>query len=281
MRPITFVGLSADGRALIVADSAGTHYRLDVDTRLSAVLGLPIRPGTASDQGSIRGHGQMEIALHPLSPKDIQARIRAGATVTEVAEQTGAPIERIERFAGPPLADRAYAAEQARGAAVRGETGTLDAVIAAHVEARGFTLDSVRWDAWRREDGQWTIIAFLPGAPGVDVVATWIFDAAARQVVPDDVSALLGASTPSPSAAGTAAAGPAASSGLRLVVDEPARADSELVTPVTPAAEDDTRSEPEPGPESTAAQRSRPKRRASVPSWDEILFGASTPPANE
>jgi hypothetical protein len=146
MRPITFVGLSADGRALIVADSGGTQYRLDIDTRLSAALGLPIRPGTVSDQGSIRGHGQMEIALHPLSPKDIQARIRAGATVTEVAEQTGVPIERIERFAGPPLADRAYAADQARATVVRGESGTLDAVV-----------------TWKRVVPPWTQCAGMPG----------------------------------------------------------------------------------------------------------------------
>ncbi len=285
MRPITFVGLSADGRAVIVADSAGTQYRLDVDTRLSAALGLPIRPGTASDQGSIRGHGQMEIALHSLSPKDIQARIRAGATVAEVAEQTGAPVERIERFAGPPLADRAYAADQARAAAVRGESGTLDSVIAAQAEARGFTLDSVRWDAWRREDGQWTIIAFLPGAPGVDVVATWVFDPAARQVVADDLSALEHTAVAAQAAASTAAASPSPSAGLRLVVDEPAPAVTELIAPAPTTAEDDDTGAAEPGAEpgaaSTSAQRSRPKRRASVPSWDEILFGASTPPANE
>jgi hypothetical protein len=233
----------------------------------------------------------MEIALQPLSPKDIQARIRAGATVSEVADQTGAPVERIERFAGPPLADRAYAADQARAAAVRGESGTLDAVVAAHVEARGFSLDSVRWDAWRREDGQWTIIAFLPGAAGVDVVATWVFDPSARQVVAEDVSALgttaVSAVTTPNAVTGTTVPGAAASpaGGLRLVVDEPAPAVTELVAPAPVAtdtdAEADNTDEPGAGATSPGAPRSRGKRRASIPSWDEILFGASTPPANE
>jgi hypothetical protein len=223
----------------------------------------------------------MEIALHPLSPKDIQARIRAGATVTEVAEQTGVPIERIERFAGPPLADRAYAADQARATVVRGESGTLDAVVAAHVEARGSALDSVRWDAWRREDGQWTIIAFLPGGPGVDVVATWVFDSTARQVVADDVSALGGPDAPAAPGLAARTAGQSTSGGLRLVVDEPAPVASTVATPSPATPVTDGGDELDSGDTSAATQRSRSKRRASVPSWDEILFGASTPPAND
>lgn len=272
---MTFVGLSADGRALVVADSTGTQYRLDVDARLSAALGLPIRPGTVSDQGRIRSHGQLEIALQPLSPKDIQARIRAGATVAEVAEQAGESPERIERFAGPPLADRAHAAEQARRSLVRGGVGTLDDVVSGHVEGRGLSLDDVRWDAWRREDGTWTVIAFLPAAAGVEAVASWTFDPASRQVVSDDVTALL------PSAVATSA-----TSALRLVPDAPA--DRPVVAEVVPAprpahaAQDETPADAEaPAAQEPATARGRGKKRASVPTWDEILFGATTPPGSE
>jgi len=274
VHPLTFVGLSADGRALIVADSGGTSFRLDIDARLSAALGLAIRPGTASDQGRIRSHGQMEIALHTLSPKDIQARIRAGATVAEVAEQTGEPIERIERFAGPPLADRAHAADQARGTLVRGETATLDDVVSAYVEARGLSLSDVKWDAWRREDGTWTVIAFLPAAAGVEAVASWTFDPSARQVTADDITALRQA--------------PAASTGvgpLRLVVAETQASEAVVETsqpdsggtPDSSGGDGPPDAVAPPSAEGAREPRSRSKRRASVPTWDEILFGASAP----
>lgn len=35
-----------------------------------------------------------------LTPREIQARIRAGASVAEVAEEAGVDAERIEGFAG-------------------------------------------------------------------------------------------------------------------------------------------------------------------------------------
>ena len=49
-----------------------------------------------------------------MSPRDIQARIRGGATAAEVAELSGLPLAKVERYEGPVLAEREYVAQQAR-----------------------------------------------------------------------------------------------------------------------------------------------------------------------
>ncbi len=49
-----------------------------------------------------------------LRPREIQARIRAGASVEQVAEQAGIPHAKVERFAYPVLLERARAAEMAQ-----------------------------------------------------------------------------------------------------------------------------------------------------------------------
>ena len=45
-----------------------------------------------------------------LRPKDIQSRIRAGASVAQIAESAGMEISKVERFAHPVLLERSRAA---------------------------------------------------------------------------------------------------------------------------------------------------------------------------
>jgi hypothetical protein len=265
-RELTFLGLSEDGSSLLVADSAGTQYTIKVDGRLSATLGHPVRPG------------QMEIALQTLSPKDIQSRIRAGATAAEIAADSGEDVERVRRFEGPPLADREFAAEQARKCLVRSDASefTLDGLVGARLNERGVTIESAQWDSWRREDGRWTVLVAFP-AGSAERVATWVFDPESRHVTPEDDEAarMLDPTLVS-------------NSSLRLVAEEVATATPEEIIEVVEVVDkvvvverlaevtsikSEVQSEPAVAP---AAPRSRAKsktKRASVPSWDEILFG--------
>ncbi|WP_253257382.1 septation protein SepH, partial [Arthrobacter sp. Hiyo1] len=50
----------------------------------------------------------------PCPPRDIQSRIRSGATAAEVAELSGMPLANVQRYEGPVLAEREYIAQQAR-----------------------------------------------------------------------------------------------------------------------------------------------------------------------
>ena len=97
-----------------------------------------------------------------LRPRDIQTRIRGGETPEAVAQAAQAPIEKIMVFAAPVLAERAHVAQRAQASSLRrkaGDTGarTLGEAVSAHLH--GFNVDPavVEWDAWRREDGRWTL----------------------------------------------------------------------------------------------------------------------------
>ncbi|MFM8895823.1 MAG: septation protein SepH, partial [Actinomycetales bacterium] len=125
----------------------------------------------------------------PLSPKHIQARVRAGASAELVASETGWPLDRVVRYAGPPLAERAYVAQRAAAVEIRrdaagGSTSLSDSVDAA-LDGMGLYPDQVQWDAWRRTDGKWVVSVAHPGLPE-GVVATWTYDHAGRNLHPLD-----------------------------------------------------------------------------------------------
>ena len=104
MRPVRFVALSEDGHAFVLADEVGRLLALPVDDRLTSAMSAD-RAGAKPpepDPNSV------------LSPRDIQARIRAGETADEVARLSGVPVDRILRYAGPVLQERAMLAQPAR-----------------------------------------------------------------------------------------------------------------------------------------------------------------------
>jgi hypothetical protein len=136
-----------------------------------------------------------------LSPKEIQARIRAGASVEQVAAASGSDIVRIRRFAHPVLLERARAAELATAAHPMLADGpavlTLLETVSAALVARGLEPDRLSWDAWRNEDSRWTVqlawkagrtdniahFFFAPGAHGGTVTA--IDDGASELIDPN------------------------------------------------------------------------------------------------
>jgi len=263
---LKFIGLSANGSQLLLADSGGKKFNVTIDVRLRAIL-----------RGGESAPGQLEIALNTIGPREIQARIRAGASAAELAEESGVEVERIERYAGPPLAERAFVAAQARDthlASHLGDRGLL-VVVATAAESDGVPSDAIRWDSWQREDGTWHVLSAYP-VNGADRVATWVFHPRERWVMPDDAEAA------------TMITGPLPAHVLAPVPDandekpKPVRRTRKKVTtedsqvPVEPAPAE-SESAPESAPESAADPEPRKSKRASVPTWDEILFGGATP----
>ena len=152
MAHLTLAGLSEDGKRLLLVGDNGDEHTLDVDHALRAALrGEHARPG------------QLEITMDSaLRPRDIQARIRAGESAEAVAEAARTTLEKIMPFAAPVLAERAHVAQRAQLSSVRrrsGDTGarTLGEAVAAQLRAVGVDASAVEWDAWRREDGRWTL----------------------------------------------------------------------------------------------------------------------------
>ncbi|MDR1766835.1 MAG: DUF3071 domain-containing protein [Propionibacteriaceae bacterium] len=133
-----------------------------------------------------------------LSPREIQARIRAGASVEEVASAAGVPVERVEAFAGPVLDERAYIASRARNQHVRrgAETvlhRTLGQIVDEKLAARGIDADALRWDAWKVENRKWLVeVGYESGKAHRE--ATFLYDQDGRFSTPqnDDARWLLG-----------------------------------------------------------------------------------------
>lgn len=176
--------LSKDGRFLFVRDPGTAEtFRISTD-RLQPMIDAARR---------VRTPGQMEITMEStLSPRDIQTRIRRGESIEEVASAAGVETERVLVFAGPVVAEREYMAEQAQRTAVRrqhagGSTVPLGELVGEQLAGRGETADDVIWDAWRREDGRWTVTA-QPAAD--DAPAFFVYDVKGRYVLPSDERAL-------------------------------------------------------------------------------------------
>ena len=194
MRELTVVGLDIDGKHIICeSKQPGERFLLRADERLRAAMrgeAVRSRPSETDTE-----------AASVLSPKEIQARIRAGASVEQIAESAGVDISRVERFAHPVLLERARAAELATAAhpvlADGPAVQTLLETVATALLARGLDHDTTTWDAWKNADGRWTVrltwpvglsenvahFRFMPGAHGG--TATALDDAASELIDPD------------------------------------------------------------------------------------------------
>ncbi|MGP4111321.1 septation protein SepH [Streptomyces sp. 4N509B] len=193
MPELRVVAVSNDGTRLVLKAADNTEYTLPIDERLRAAV--------RNDRARL---GQIEIEVeNHLRPRDIQARIRAGATAEEVAQLANIPVERVRRFEGPVLAERAFMAERARKTPVRrpGETAgpQLGDAVTERLTLRGAEKDAVRWDSWRRDDGTWEVLLAYRVA-GETHTASWTYDPPRRlvQAVDDEARALLGETDDTP-----------------------------------------------------------------------------------
>ncbi|MBC3761776.1 septation protein SepH [Quadrisphaera oryzae] len=165
----------SDPSVLLLEAPDGRRFRLPAGSRLRA---------------AVRSAGPVThpvpVVSEPLRPRDIQARIRAGETAADVAADAGVPLEQVQRYEGPVLAERAHVANLAKLAVVRGGPGrlTLEEAVRARLLARGADPGTAAWDAWRR-DGGWAVqVAFR--AAGRDRSAQWSFAPSNRVLEPLD-----------------------------------------------------------------------------------------------
>jgi Protein of unknown function (DUF3071) len=194
VRELKVVGLDADSKYILCeGDDAAEQFKLAVDERLRDLVRKEAAPPE-------QPHLDIEVT-NMLSPKEIQAKIRAGASVEQVAAASGSDISRVRRFAHPVLLERYRAAELATAAHPMLADGpavmTLLETVSTAFVARGLDPSGLSWDAWRNEDNRWTAqlawkvgrsdnlahFCFMPGAHGGTVTA--IDDAASELIDPD------------------------------------------------------------------------------------------------
>ena len=278
MRDARFVGLSADGRSLIV-EHDGEHLRLAVDDDVRA---------------AVRGQPQMRMPLETrITPRELQSRIRRGESAGDIAAESGVAVELIARFEGPVLDERRWHAEQASRTVVDGTS--LAERFASATTRSGEEPEEAAWDSWLADDGTWRVRAELDDGRR----AVWAWDPRTRRlrgrddlarfalsgdIAANDLEAVL-----RPIAAAREAKRAAAVSVVPpldetsplddadaddLAVEEASAAVVDEEPDERPDADEPTR------PVAAVERAERPraaggKRRAQVPSWDDIVFGAS------
>lgn len=180
------VDVTADGAALVCDDpSAGAisgHYVIPLDEsfydalrRAGVSVGQPDAADREQSGGSAPddGHAREAVMSVQLRPKEIQDRIRAGASVEQVAAAAGCPVERIEGFAYPVLLERSTIAEKARAArplhgaqlgsaAAADAHRTLESLVTQTLTDRGQLRDVV-WDAFKDERGWMVTVTWQAG----------------------------------------------------------------------------------------------------------------------
>ncbi|MCV7430604.1 septation protein SepH [Mycolicibacterium bacteremicum] len=303
MRELKVVGLDVDGKRIICeAPDSGDNFAIRVDNRLRAA----VRGDKAASNQT-----EIEVEVNPgLRPKEIQSRIRAGASVEQVAAIAGEDIDRIRRFASPVLLERARAAELATAAHPVLADGpsvlTLLETVTTAMIKRGLDPNATSWDAWRNEDGRWTVqlawkagrsdlqahFRFTPGSHGGTVVA---FDDSASELIdpnfaprplrPVAAVAQLDFETPAaapvpgpvtppvpaPAAAQPPVTQPPAAQQTVEPTPPPAAQPEPVVAQDEPAAaQSESAADAEPAaPKPRRARKAKP----SVPAWEDVLLG--------
>jgi hypothetical protein len=172
MQELKVIGVESG--ALVAASEDGARFRIEIDD----VLQSRIRQAhTEPHQGP------------KLSPREVQAHIRAGMSAEEVAQVTGVSVDYVRRFEGPVIAEREHVVTSALGVPVQiaGEVDLADepasfgTVIRDRLAKLGATGE--RWASWKDEERGW-IVKLEFTADAIDHDARWSFDLRRRALQP-------------------------------------------------------------------------------------------------
>lgn len=185
MADLRLVGVHDDGGHLLLSGPGGEIFLLPIDEALR--MATTRSPRRTPPGGAAPGR---------MSPREIQAQIRGGATAADVAEHSGMSLEQVRRYEGPVLAEREHVAQMARKVEVSSATpgsdgyrsafgdnpASLDEMVMHRLAAFGIDPRTVRWDAWRVHDGTWTVTAdfeagneWAASSIGESAPARWTF----------------------------------------------------------------------------------------------------------
>ncbi|AGW41207.1 DNA-binding protein [Leifsonia xyli subsp. cynodontis DSM 46306] len=173
MQDLKVIGV--ENGAIVAVGDDGERFRITVDDTL---------------QSKIRQVRQRTSAESPkLSPREVQAHIRAGLSAEEVAAVTGAPLDYVQRFEGPIVAEREHIVANALSVPVRtsaevdplGDQDTFGSVIRERLAALGVVGE--RWAGWKDSETGW-IVKLEFTADQIDHDARWTYDARKHSLAP-------------------------------------------------------------------------------------------------
>lgn len=187
MRQLRYLRPGDDGNHVILETA-------DAAEQFVLYVTVPLRDAIRVDLPKLTTGPSVETA-DGISPREIQVRVRAGADPEALADAHGMTLEKVLRFAGPVLEERVRVADTARRGRARRSTNDNQTVIFgeavdARFEANGIDPFTVRWDAYRRLDGQWVVTAKWDH-DDVECGAEWSFNLNARHAAPIDENAAI------------------------------------------------------------------------------------------
>lgn len=173
MQDLKVIGV--ENGSLLAASDEGERYRIEIDDVFASRLRL--------------GRTELDKTAPKPSPREIQAHIRAGMSASDVAEITGAPVEYIQRFEGPIIAEREHTVVMALSVPVHTAAevdptaeGTPFGVVLRERLA-SLSATGERWASWKEPDQGW-ILKLEFTADGIDHDARWSYDLRKHALTP-------------------------------------------------------------------------------------------------
>ena len=156
MLELRLIGVHDAGENLVLESADGTRFLLPIDANLRTSITKARRIQPARGLGAKGTYG----------PRDIQTRFRQGASVEEIAEESGWEPERVRRYEWPIIAERAHIIRAAQSVKIGRRSSasgtaqipvTLSARIEEVSERYGFEEATQDWTTRQQENGQWRV----------------------------------------------------------------------------------------------------------------------------
>lgn len=203
MQKLHLVGITTDQEGLILSVRRGARsgaYVLPVDEDLDRVLD-ELRAARREAAEEVEAVPEAPAVVSALPVREVQARLRQGHTVAQVAKAAGVGPEWVERFAAPVLAECAQVAAKVRSTPLRrarlGESRmAIGDAVRHHLADRGVALTAdqftAAWSARQVTDGRW-VVQLSYRHRGRDQVLHFELDQASGEVTTSDrVSSQMG-----------------------------------------------------------------------------------------
>ena len=276
----------ADDTGVAVLDTTASEPEAEADE-----VAAPAAPEPAPVERSLPEPDPLYATPLSMRPNEIQARLRAGATATELAEEMGVAESRLDVYAHPVLLERAQVAEAAKQSHPVREDGpakqTLFEILATAFAARGHSISDAEWDATREQGDSWVVhVTWKAGL--TENEALWTFKRSMGSAAQTEARNAMAADLTDPDFAQPVRS-------LSAVRADEA-ADFDVYDPTSPTAEPeadvtelpvegnpevvDTRDDVLEGdflrhPDEDEQPKKR-RRKAVTPHWEDVLLGVRT-----
>ena len=258
---LTVNGRSEDGNSLDLVGADGATFTLPITDRLKSLVNQPRLVAVVPTN-----------TQSTLTAKEVQARLRSGESIDLISRTSDWSAEKIEKFSGPIMQERAYVIGLALASTLGKEkhSPTLATATISQLEPRGVDMTEVEWNTWRLPDGLWNILLKYPTKDGGLGEANWTFDQESRTLEAEDDSAawISGDELPTRPEVpthGMIYARAQEAPKLVSIKETVVKIDSSVPQEAVPSED----------------RNDGVRTRIKIPSWDDIMFGSSKETSEE